>query len=130
MDRIMNDSQATIKALRELADYLEERPAVPTPSIGTIYAFPDPDTHPVAEVARAMGGFAKSHGGSFLNLVKDFGAFTLEVAYRSEGVCERVVVGTEDVPEKTVPAHTKEIVEWKCPESLLDYVAPVAGGEL
>jgi hypothetical protein len=66
-----------------------------------------------------MGGFAKSHDGTWLNLVKDFGAFTLEVLYKSELVCERVVVGTENVPEKTVPAHTKEIVEWQCPESLL-----------
>jgi hypothetical protein len=115
----MKDRLATIKALRALADYLEERPAVPTPNVGTIYAFPDPAEHPIAEVARAMGGFVKDHDGTYLNLVRDFGELRLEVAYRSEQVCERVVVGTEDVPEKTVPAHTKEIVEWKCPESLL-----------
>lgn len=122
----MSDREATIKALRDLADYLEERPGVPTPSISTMFAFAYPDVHPVAEVARAMGGFDKTHDGSFLNLVRDFGAFRLEVSYRSEQVCERVVVGTEEVPEKTVPAHTKEIVEWKCPESLLAYVAPSA----
>jgi hypothetical protein len=123
----MKDRQATIKALRELADYLEERPGVPTPYIGAIFAFADPDVHPIAGVARTMGGFAKSHDGTWLNLVKDFGAFTLEVLYKSELVCERVVVGTENVPEKTVPAHTKEIVEWQCPESLLAYVAPTGG---
>jgi hypothetical protein len=117
----MKDRQATIKALRELADYLEERPAVPTPNVGTIYAFPDPAEHPIAEVARAMGGFVKDHDGTYLNLVRDFGELRLEVAYESKQVCERVVVGTEDVPEKTIPAHTKEIVEWKCPESLLSY---------
>jgi hypothetical protein len=115
----MKDRQATIQSLRAPADYLEERPAVPTPNVGTIYAFPDPAEHPIAEVARAMGGFVKDHDGTYLNLVRDFGELRLEVAYRSEQVCERVVVGTEDVPEKTVPAHTKEIVEWKCPESLL-----------
>ena len=124
----MKDRQATIQSLRALADYLEERPGVPTPSIGTVYAFVDPDKHPIAEVARAMGGFAKSHDGTWLNLVKDFGALSLEVAYESERVCERVVIGTEDVPGKTIPAHTKEIVEWKCPESLLAFVAPTGGG--
>jgi hypothetical protein len=118
----MADRDVLIAGLRELADYLESRPAVPAPSFGTVYAFADAEKHPLAEVARAMGGFDKTHDGRFLNLVKDFGAFALEVSYESEQVCDRVVVGTEEVPEKVTPAHVREIVEWKCPESLLDLV--------
>jgi hypothetical protein len=115
-----------IDGLRKLADYLEARPAVPTPYLGAIHAFPESDDQPIAEVARAMGGFTKSHDGRFLGLVKDFGSFTLEVLYESEQVCERVVVGTEDVPEKVTPAHTREIVEWKCPESVLSLSSEVS----
>lgn len=38
----------------------------------------------------------------------------LAASVHREAVCERVVVGTRAVPEKTTPAHTEEIVEWKC----------------
>jgi hypothetical protein len=116
----MSDRQETIDGLRELADYLEARPVIPVPYLSSLFAFADPERHPISEVARAMGGFEKSHDGDYLNLVKGFtGGFSLEVAYKSEEVCERVVVGTEEVPEKVTPAHVREIVEWKCPESLL-----------
>lgn len=117
----MSDREATIAALRALADYLDDRPAVPVPHLPTLFAVAYPETHPIPTVARAMGGFEKTHDGTFLNLVKDFGVFSFEVSYPSDQVCERVVVGTEGVPEKTIPAHTKEIVEWKCPESLLAF---------
>jgi hypothetical protein len=88
-----------------------------------VYAFADVDKHPLGEVARAMGGFIKTHDGCFLNLVHEFSGFSLEVSYESKQVCERIVVGEEEVPEKVVPAHTREVVEWKCPPSLLAEVA-------
>lgn len=109
--------ETTIEALRALADYLEERPDVPMPSFDIFNAFATPEELPL--IARAMGGFTKDHDGDYLMLVKDFGGVQLHVNFNSEQVCERVVVGTEEVPEKVVPAHTKEIVEWKCPESVL-----------
>lgn len=110
--------QDTIDGLRELADYLEERPDVPLPYFGMINAFAEADRLPV--VARAMGGFTKAHTGDFLSLTKQFtSGVMLAVHFNSEEVCERVVVGTEEVP--AVPAHTKEIVEWKCPESVLAF---------
>ena len=114
----MSDTrQETIDGLRALADYLETRPDVPLPYFGFVNAFGDEEELPV--VARAMGGFTKDHTGDYLTLVKSFGPVGLHVHFASEQVCERVVVGTEEVPEKVTPAHTKEIVEWKCPESLL-----------
>lgn len=107
----------TIDGLRELADYLEARPDVPLPYLGTLDAFADPAE--LSAIARAMGGFHKQHDGNFLSLVRRFGPIALAVNFSSESVCERVVVGTEEVPEKVTPAHTKEIVEWRCPESVL-----------
>lgn len=110
--------EETIDGLRALADYLEGRPDVPIPYFGTINAFAEAEELPV--VARAMGGFEKDHNGQFLALVKRFGSeVELHVNFTSEDVCERVVVGTEEVPKKVVPAHTKEIVEWQCPDSIL-----------
>lgn len=47
---------------------------------------------------------------------------THEVYYKAkrELICTKKVVGTEEVPEKVIPARTKEIVEWECePTSLL-----------
>lgn len=40
----------------------------------------------------------------------------VELTYyaKREAVCKKKVVGTEQVPEKVIPAHTKEIVEWDC----------------
>lgn len=111
----------TIDGLRALADYLEQRPDVPLPYLGSLHAFPNASE--LQTVAKAMGGFTKTHDGAFLTLVKDFGAFRFHVNFASEAVCERVVVGTEDVAEKVVPAHTVEIVEWKCPESVLAFTS-------
>lgn len=112
--------QETIDGLRELADYLDARPNVPLPYLGMMNAFAEAEKLPV--VARAMGEFTKDQNGNFLSLVKDFRGVELRVNFASEDVCERVVVGTEEVPAK--PAHVREIVEWRCPESLLALGGP------
>lgn len=45
---------------------------------------------------------------------------TIRYSASREAVCTKKVVGTETIPEKIVPAQTKEIVEWECePISLL-----------
>lgn len=61
----MTDRALTIAGLRELADYLEARPDVPTPYVGEIHAFPGEDVL-LGDVARAMGGFEKDHDGTYL----------------------------------------------------------------
>lgn len=114
----MRHRQLVIEGLRAVADYLEARPDLPAPYIGQLHAFPDPKT--LSVVARAMGGFQKDHDGKYLTLVKEINsAVSFAVVFASEEVCERVVVGTKEVPEKVIPAHVEEIIEWKCPESLL-----------
>lgn len=118
-DRGFGLRQKRIDGLRELVDYLEARPDIPLPYVGTMDAFGDPAELPV--IARAMGGFTKNHDGNYLTLVRSFGPVQLHVNFASEAVCERVVVGTEEVPEKVTPAHVEEIVEWRCPESVLAF---------
>lgn len=111
----------TLQALRDLADYLETHPQVPLPYIGKLNAFGVGGDLPT--IARAMGGFEKGSGGGYLELIKRFGSITLAVNFNSDEVCERVVVGTERVSEQIIPAHEQEIVEWRCPESLLQWEA-------
>lgn len=111
----MSDRQATLDGLRALAEYLEARPDVPLPFLRMVNAYGQPED--LAVIAKAMGGFQKDHYGDYLALVKTFGPVKLHVSFHSQDVCERVVVGVEEIPAK--PAHTREIVEWKCPESVL-----------
>ena len=124
------DRQDFINGLRQLADYLEARPALPVPDDlpvqGWVFSWDDDAREELAAAARAMGKAEKQ--------VSDF-AFTLRgpqfaggiyyyVGASRHTVCERVVVGTEkvEVPDPNAPTITeeREIVEWHCPDSLLD----------
>jgi hypothetical protein len=52
---------------------------------------------------------------------------TLNFCTPRGNVCKKRVVGTKEVPEfyiagtagRVIPAHTEEVIEWDCPESLL-----------
>ena len=44
----------------------------------------------------------------------DFETLTYQVYIMRNQVCERIVTGTKEVPAISYPAHTEEIVEWKC----------------
>ena len=86
---------------------------------------------------RQIGPFQKAineSDGSFEALVK-VGDYTLVYYTSRENVCVKKVVGTKEVPEKVepsyytpekvIPAHTEEIVEWDCGSVL----APGDGGQ-
>lgn len=45
---------------------------------------------------------------------------------KREAVCVKKVVGTEEVPERVYPAHTKEVVEWECEDVSLLKIASEA----
>lgn len=113
--------RAKIAAMRSLLDFLEENPIIPLPYFGTLNAFADTGEVSVADIARAMKPCDKSVSGDFYALSRIFGdSITFDVNFERDEVCERIVVGTEDVPEKVTPAFTKEIVEWVCPDSVLN----------
>jgi hypothetical protein len=85
----------------------------------------------LAEAARGLGRVAKRSDESYLNLDRSFGPHKIQAYASHYGVCERIVVGTETVTEEVpdpellakVPTVTVteevEIVEWRCPDSLL-----------
>lgn len=131
--------------LRELADWLDAHPEVPLPYLG---AHPAADrfnptaaihVHPLligggdprdvlAAVARAMGNATKtvSASGSRMHVWRDFAGISVTASADRADVCERVVVGVEEItveePDPDAVAalpkipHTKTVerVEWIC----------------
>ncbi len=116
--RKVEKRQAKIDSMRALLDFLETHPIVPMPYFTTVNAFPKHGSD-ISKIARAMKPVDKSQLGTLFILSRRFGNVTLEVNFGRDEVCERVVVGTEDIPEKIIPATTREIVEWVCPDSVL-----------
>ena len=121
----MNNNQELIDGLQAFAYFLEK-----TPELRQVYS-PGPFNLPaltreeLSELAKLCGSVDKSFTDSHFNLTKKFGPLKLDVYIARDKVCERVVTKVE-VPEVrlaateayTIKAHTKEIVEWKCPDDL------------
>jgi hypothetical protein len=111
-----DDTETLIAGLRELADFLEdndeiaERLAASTVNFN-VYAF---NRDEFQSFVRQIGRGKKSAGDNFFGVIRTFGAVTLEVFTHRAQVCERVVVGTREVPETVTPARVEEIVEWRC----------------
>jgi hypothetical protein len=117
---------AFVDGLNALADWYEKHPEIPLPMWdGSVIldAFV-PGAPELAEAARALGHAEKHYGDKWFTVRCHFGPISLEFNAKRANVCRRVVVGTSYIPEKvipatTIPAHTEEIVEWDCPDSLL-----------
>ena len=105
--------------MRLALDYLESVPEIPLPYFGTLNTFCNED-YDIGELARAMKPVEKVSGLSYYTLRRKFGTIMIDVNFDHEQVCEKVVVSTEEVPARLVEAYTKETIEWKCPESLLN----------
>lgn len=80
------------------------------------------------QACRALGSFTKSADDSHFIVSRAFdGNIKLQVFIARTSLCERVVVRTEEVPEqriaavpeKIIPASTREVYEWKCKPSVL-----------
>lgn len=64
----------------------------------------------------AIGDVEKAgSNGASTEVRRSFGSVDVRVWTPSSQVCEKVVVGTREVP-----AHIEEIVRWECPDSLLN----------
>lgn len=115
-------------ALRRIADFVEVHTDLPVPYLSNMSLYEWTNGKELcANAAKAFGTCKKESSDNYFSVKKDFGGITLTATTFRKNVCERVVVGTEQVPEtvvpatpsQVIPAHTREIVEWKCPESLL-----------
>lgn len=126
-----------VTGLRGLADFIEREPEFARMIAPvTLYAWMTPDSPAeFAQMALRLGTFDKGADDSFFNADKQFSPrLTLQLTARRELVCERVVVGVEEVeilerdPQRVDEAmasipfvkstRTIETVEWVCPPSL------------
>ena len=119
-DTTGHERQQVIAGLRDLARFLEDHPDVKVfPYIGMVVPFQDREEFAVT--ALALGRAEKKHDSHYFSLERFFGPYVRYEAFIAcEKVCTRLVVGTRDVVEQVIPAHTEEIVEWECHESLFD----------
>lgn len=126
------NKQEYIQALRNLADFMEQREFPGTwkgtfsngyPSVSLVLYTKDKQTF--GEATKAIGTCRKRADGGFLEVTREEPTFIVQINAYRDGVCERVVTGTKTIPakeEEIIPAepeHEEEIVEWKCPESFM-----------
>ncbi len=119
--------QNLIDGLRELADFLTANPELTFWDGVQIDVFANTNEE-LAKFAKIIAPCEKRSVGAYLVLERKFaGDVKIHVNRAHDKVCTRVVVGqktTPAEPEKiiTVPAkpeRVEEIVEWRCPESIL-----------
>lgn len=109
-----NDERAQlIQGLRDLADFLEARPDLPAPAAPRFDIWAKSRAEFTAYV-RQLGKSTKHATDPYMWFRREFGPVALDVVAHREKVCTKRVVGVEEVPERTIPAHTREIVEWDC----------------
>ena len=140
MKMAMTDSQReALDGWKELVAHLEANPEL-IDIIGyhKIYAFFHKKDGPeFARRAMLLAPFTKSTDESYFNVERDFGPnLTIQLTARHELICEKVVVGTEEVEvverdealvsealaaiPTTKVTKTIEHTEWKCPASLVE----------
>lgn len=107
--------------MREVLRFLEDNPEIPMPYFGMVTAFVYGEGD-VDALARAMAPCKKDVASGFFSLTREFGSVELSVNFEREQVCERIVIGSKEVPEKIIEGYTEDVVEWKCPDGVLRQV--------
>ena len=131
------NKQQYVAALRELADFVEQRDFPEQSKLSYGYGKSDNFSAPelsfwtydktdFANICAAMGSFEKKRDQWCTGAVNTLpGGATVRVTASRETICRKVVVGTRKVeakPEEIIPAepeHEEDIVEWECPESFI-----------
>lgn len=115
-------------SLRQIADFFEHHPEIRLPNDAENFIYYGASNkEQLSSLARALGDCQKflDTRWELFELRHKFGAITFRSISRQDAVCIRRVVGERNVPERTIPetiipAHTEEVREWDCSESLLD----------
>lgn len=125
----MRDTKAFIETLRFLADAFERNPTLPVPFFGSAVVRVE-NAEEIRKYIQAIGGnWIKKADNDTYDIVREFpGSDIGLLLYAShEAICKRIVKGTVRVPEqvieateaRVIPAHDEELVEWVCPDSIL-----------
>lgn len=113
----MDERQQKIDDTRKVLDWLEAHPDVPLPrdlDQGNLSILSLDSKEEALFLAREFGSCEKAWNDESLRIIKYFGSMKLSALFFREYICERTVIGTEEVPENVTPAHRREIVDWKC----------------
>lgn len=92
----MSERKDYIAGLRQLADYLENNPDIPTPSSTTVtacatdYLNEEGTKHNMQAVAKCPGPWSKEFDDSFLTLTRKFAGIELQVFCNRNHVCKMV----------------------------------------
>lgn len=111
--------------LRQVADFLEARPELlKTMNPDETLNICAPSKERFSQLAKVFGSAEKISTGMYYVHRKHFGSIKLDLFASKSVTCERVVVGTKRVEAQHVeaydiPAREEEVVEWRCPESIL-----------
>lgn len=138
--------------LRTAADFVQAHPELPRPHITAFDGSSVIDLNwylhlngrsldeagqkaAAAAIVRAVGGkWDKDEDGEEFSFRQKRDGFDYHVMVKRSAVCERIVVGTEDVqipatparPELPARTEVREVVEWRCEPLLADSVAELA----
>ena len=115
-------AQEYANGLRAIATWYENHPEIPVPVPEIQVLHMGEETKDMAVgIARALGHCDKDYGASIFYLIREFGGIKLKFAFWRSTICTRRVVGTRIEPARpATPEREVEIIEWDCPESLLD----------
>ncbi len=101
-----------------LLDFLRNNPVIPLPRWGYVSSY-NWENDNLKDVVKAMSPCDKEVTESFFKLATRIGDIEFSTNFNRDDVCEKKVIGTREVAEVTYEAHTVDIVEWTCPDSLL-----------
>jgi len=113
------------ESLRIAADWWEAHPEIELPFQNNPFKYVAIRREQMEKIAVALGSCKKKYADGFFNLTAKMGHAEFVAFCHREQVCERIVTGTKHIEERVIPAHTEEIVEWKCFDAPL-----LAGGKL
>lgn len=101
-------------ALRQIADWYEAHPDVPTASYVDVVSVKD-SREEADRLARALGSAKKDFSGNVFILARDFGGVSLRFLFWRAAVCTRRVIGSRSIPaQPATPEREEEIVVWDC----------------
>ena len=112
------ERQEFTKSLRMFADFFDNNPLVPLPTLDRIDIW-TVDKKEFINIIKLLGSGIKKYEESYIVFKTERFIMPLEVNIARGYICERVLVETKKVPELIIPEHDEEVYEWNCPESLL-----------
>lgn len=108
-----------IQGVREMLNFLEANENIELPFTDNLSVYSYNTKEEAKMLVKALGECEKKYLDEVFWLCKQFGAVTLSFMFTRGSVCNRIVVGTEEIPETIIPetirpAYTKEIVKYEC----------------